>query len=270
MPSLICSSRYTLDSQILRKTAQNLGWETLRLDGDQLPSWFQPPDDQIAFFYTAPHIFDLANQLGRKMVGCPPDWTVNLPPELLRRELRQMTLAEALRLPGKNFVKHALSKAFPAAVYEAKELAAATAKIPPASLVHVGEPVRWTHEFRCFVVDRRVQAVSPYVYDRMIAADYESFPNVPAAELQFVREFAESILQRPDVLSPPAFVLDVGLIAERGWAVVECNECWAAGIYACDPEQVLQTLVQGNAEAGKVSGTSWDFAEHYARACASV
>ena len=270
MPSLICSSRYTLDSQILRRTAQNLGWETLRLDGDQLPSWFQPPDNEIAFFYTAPHVFDLASQLGRKMIGCPPDWTINLPQELLHRDLRQMTLAEALQLGGKNFVKHALSKAFPAAIYETQELAEATGKIHPAALVHVGEPVRWINEFRCFILNRRVLTVSPYVYHGTIAADYDSFPEVPDTELQLVHEFAESILQRPDVSSPPAFVLDVGLIAERGWAVVECNECWAAGIYACDPKLVLQALVQGNAESVKVSGTPWDFSVHYARACVSV
>ena len=89
MPSLICSSRYTIDSRILRKTAQSLGWETLRLDGNTIPDWFDPPDTEIALFYTAPHAFDIAKQLGRTLVGCNPDWTVNLPPELLNRQLRQ-------------------------------------------------------------------------------------------------------------------------------------------------------------------------------------
>jgi len=70
MPSLICSSRYTVDSQILRKTAQSLDWETLRLDGNTIPDWFDPPDSQVAFFYTAPHVFDIARQLGRTMLGC--------------------------------------------------------------------------------------------------------------------------------------------------------------------------------------------------------
>src|SRR4051812_479081 len=98
MPSLIVSSRYTTDSQHLRQAAQELGWETLRLDGQQIPEWFEPPDDQIALFYTAPHAFDLAAQLSRRLLGCPSDWTVRLAPEFLQRELRQCSLAEALDL----------------------------------------------------------------------------------------------------------------------------------------------------------------------------
>jgi hypothetical protein len=34
----------------------------------------------------------------------------------------------------------------------------------------------------------------------------------------------------------------VGLIAGRGWAVVEANHCWGAGIYGCDPPAVLEVL----------------------------
>ena len=104
MPSLICSSRYTVDSQILRKTAQSLGWETLRLDGDKIPDWLEPPDSQIAFFYTAPHAFDIARQLGRTLIGCNPNWTVDLPSELLQRELVQTTLRDALQINQARFV----------------------------------------------------------------------------------------------------------------------------------------------------------------------
>ena len=41
---------------------------------------------------------------------------------------------------------------------------------------------------------------------------------------------------------PPAVVVDVGRIAGRGWAVVEANAAWGAGIYGCEPEQVLAVL----------------------------
>ena len=36
--------------------------------------------------------------------------------------------------------------------------------------------------------------------------------------------------------------LHVGVIAGRGWAVIEQNSAWGSGIYGCDPEQVLQVL----------------------------
>ncbi len=266
MPSLICSSRYTVDSQILRKTAQDLGWETLRLDGNTIPDWFDPPDDQIALFYTAPHAFDIARQLGCQLIGCNPDWTCNLPSEFLLRELRQTSLKEALSQVKGQFVKHSVSKAFPAKIYDADSLAEATPAIHPDSLVHIGEPVTWTHEFRCFVANQSVQAVSPYVYYGEIVADYDSFPVVPTSELEQVHTFARQVIQHPNVATPPAFVLDVGVIADRGWAVVECNECWASGIYACDPANVLQTLLCGSAPTGTIQ-TQWDFSQHYSQAC---
>jgi hypothetical protein len=45
-----------------------------------------------------------------------------------------------------------------------------------------------------------------------------------------------------DVALPPAVVLDVGLIAGRGWAVVEPNAAWGSGVYGCDPAAVLPVL----------------------------
>ena len=267
MPSLVCSSRYTVDSQILRRTAQSLGWETLRLDGNSIPDWFDPPDDQIALFYTPPHAFDIAGQLGRQLVGCHPEWTCNLPGELLLRELRQTTLQTALVQVRGEFVKHSVSKAFPPGVYDANALADATAAISREALVHIGEVVEWTHEFRCFVADQSVQAVSPYVYDGEIVADYDSFPDLPGKELDQARAFAHQVINHPNVKTPRAFVLDVGRIANRGWAVVECNECWCSGIYACDPESVLQTLLRGSTP-NKTIDRAWDFRRHYFEACA--
>ena len=268
MPSLICSSRYTIDSQILRKTAQSLGWETLRLDGNTIPDWFDPPDTEIALFYTAPHAFDIAKQLGRTLVGCNPDWTVNLPPELLNRQLRQTTLEDALRITEPQFVKHSVSKAFPAAVYNNEKLATETTKIHPDSLVHIGEPVEFECEFRCFVSQQCVNTISPYVYDGQIVSDYESFPAIPESDQ--VRSYAETVLNHPDVFSPPAFTLDVGIIRGRGWAVVECNECWASGIYACDPIRVLETLVSAAVQSDTMESPAWNFQQHYTNACANI
>jgi hypothetical protein len=42
------------------------------------------------------------------------------------------------------------------------------------------------------------------------------------------------------VLLPRATVLDIGVI--QGWAVVELNAAWGAGIYGCNPEAVLDVV----------------------------
>ena len=70
---------------------------------------------------------------------------------MLKRELRQATLENALQITKPQFVKHSVSKAFPASVYGAEKLAAETSKIHRDSLVHIGEPVEFEREFRCFV-----------------------------------------------------------------------------------------------------------------------
>jgi hypothetical protein len=36
--------------------------------------------------------------------------------------------------------------------------------------------------------------------------------------------------------------MDVGVIQHRGWAVVELNAAWGAGIYGCDPDEVLEVV----------------------------
>jgi len=265
MPSLIVSSRYTTDSQLLRQVAQELGWETLRLDGPVIPEWFEPPDDQIALFYTAPHAFDLAAQLSRRLLGCPSDWTVRLPSEFLQRELRQCSLAEALALPGGAFVKHAVSKAFPAGVYHAAQLKEVAAHVPLTALVHVGEVVRWQVEYRCFIREGKVQTLSPYRRHGEIREDHTSSLGAPPQEFAAAAAFAECVMSSPEVTAPPAFVLDIGFIADRGWAVVEFNECWASGIYSCDPKLVLPTLLRACVPPS--DDDRWDFQQHYSSAC---
>ena len=266
MPSLILSSRYTTDSQILRQVARDLNWETLRLDGQRLPDWFDPPDNEIAMFYTAPHAFDIASQLGRSLVGCPSDWTTTLSQNFLSREIRQTTLADALGIIEPRFVKHSVSKAFPAAVYTSESLAKATEKLQPTSLVHVGEPVTFDVEYRCFVYGRLIATICPYLRFGNAIADHDDTIGSTSEELNAATAFAQSVLDCDDVYCPPAFVLDVGLIAERGWAVVEFNECWASGIYSCDPKRVLETLVRACVPTHSVEPKS-DFRQHYFKAC---
>ena len=78
------------------------------------------------------------------------------------------------------------------------------------------------------------------------------------------------VLNHPDVSSPPAFALDVGIIRDRGWAVVECNECWASGIYACDPIRVFETLVSAAVHSDIIQTPAWDFHQHYINACLNI
>ena len=64
---------------------------------------------------------------------------------------------------GRRFVKHSLSKAFPSAVYNPETLAEATISVPRNALVHVGEPVNFDVEYRCFIRDLKVVTICAYL-----------------------------------------------------------------------------------------------------------
>ncbi|MFD7843425.1 hypothetical protein ACFV4K_10890 [Nocardia sp. NPDC059764] len=49
----------------------------------------------------------------------------------------------------------------------------------------------------------------------------------------------------PLLPTPLAVVVDIGLIEGRGWAVVEANSAYGAGVYGCDPRRVLDVLARG-------------------------
>ena len=52
----------------------------------------------------------------------------------------------------------------------------------------------------------------------------------------------DRLLDDPRVDIPAALVLDAGVIRDVGPAVVEANTASGAGIYGCDPREVLEVL----------------------------
>ncbi len=82
-----------------------------------------------------------------------------------------------------------------------------------------------------------MKTISLYSVDGELTEVQEYGPNIDAA-----RDFVKEVLRHPEVELPPAVVIDVGMIEQRGWAIVEANPCWGSGIYACDEDAVLDTL----------------------------
>ncbi|GHO62885.1 hypothetical protein KSC_017770 [Ktedonobacter sp. SOSP1-52] len=64
------------------------------------------------------------------------------------------------------------------------------------------------------------------------------------AEGEEAQNFLQALLADPAVQIPPAIVIDIGKIRGRGWAVIEANAAWAAGIYGCNPLQILTVLAR--------------------------
>jgi len=239
MPTLVLPPRYTEDSISLRKAAIEAGWDVERLQGWRAPEWLRHADPVL---YGEPLFAAVvADTLDLALLEPPFNWLTTVSGELLKRDVRFMTLAEARR-EGHSFIKPADDKCFAARIYESGSGLPGSDVLPDATPVLVSEPVRWSVEFRCFVLEDQLVNVSPYLRDgELCRADDGSWPASDEERQQAV-EFLCSVLADDSVSLPPTVVVDIGVIPHRGWAILEANAAWGSGIYGCDPAGVLDVV----------------------------
>jgi hypothetical protein len=124
-------------------------------------------------------------------------------------------------------VKPVTPKQFRGAVYISPEgLAAECRGLPQDTAVFVAETVTLTAEVRSFVLDGHV----------LDAAVYEG-----SAELAGASAFITELT--PTVRLPRTVVVDVGFVANRGWAVIEFNAAWGAGLNGRNATKVLPAIL---------------------------
>jgi hypothetical protein len=242
MPTLILPPRYTDDSVALWRAATAVGWSVIRLQGWRVAP--EEPIDEPVLYGEPLFVATVAQQLALAPLEPPFDFLASMPERFRLREVRFGARSDLASHSFPAFLKPADDKCFPAAVYRsAAELARYA--IPDDTPVLWSEPVSWSIELRCFIVDRRCLALCPYARDGDLAqTDDGSWP-CSEAELSGANAFLQALLSCAEVPLPPAAAIDIGLVAGRGWAVVEANPCWGAGIYGCDPRQVLAVLRAG-------------------------
>jgi hypothetical protein len=215
------------------------------LNAERLTSWRVPAglSQRDPILYGEPLFADVvAGPLGIALIQTPFEWLPSLPQRYLQRVVTSTSLAAARQHTRPAFIKPADDKCFPAQVYAGGAELPDEAVLPPETPVLISAPVNWTVEYRCFVADGQVHTCSPYWRDGALAQAEDGAWPAPAAERDAALAFAHTLLADPHVAVPPAFVLDVGIIAGSGWAVVEANSAWGAGIYGCDPVRVLDVL----------------------------
>lgn len=243
VPVLVLSPRYSEDSRLLRRAALQLGWHVERLGGWEVPERLLPR--KLIFSGELGYIQVIADKLSWALLDAPVDWLISLARAYRQRSIEMTTLANARKLAHPAFVKPATGKAFVSGVYPmGAELPVESQRLSKATPVLIAEPVQWEIEFRFFVLERRVMTGSSYwrgdCSTRRKGGKWEAWPTERAA----AQDFLHTLLTDPAVQLPPAIVIDIGKINGRGWAVIEANAVWAAGIYGCDPLQVLPILAR--------------------------
>ena len=236
MPTLVLTPRFTDDAQALWRAAGRLGWAVERLPSWRVPECLLTVTDPVLYLegLFAP---TLAEQFGLRLLEPAVDWLPLLPEAYRKREVRLTTFGEALTQTTPAFIKPPNDKSFPAKVYTGSELPDGYDDEYP---VLVAEVVVWETEFRAFILDRTVRAISVYLRDGEVQRENDFAQSDD--EVAEARAFVDELLADPRVDLPRATVIDVGVIPGKGWAVVEQNAAWGSGIYGCDPEAVLDVL----------------------------
>ena len=223
MPTLILSPRHSEDSDAIDGAAIRAGWRVFRPDGWRAPSDFSSPDG-IALYGEALFVRVIADQVGCVLLEASHDWLASLPEQYRKRHVIATTLEHATHFTEPAFIKPAGDKAFDSKVFSSgAELAERAHDLSGQIDVLVSEPVEWEVELRSFVLDGEVMTITPYIVNGELAKTEEGlwlhFPDLESE----AQRFASNVLSGSGISYPPSFVLDIGLIRGRGWAVLETN-----------------------------------------------
>lgn len=236
MPTLILTPRFTEDAQALWRAANRLGWDVQRLRSWQVPDELRSIADPVLYLEG---LFGqtLAAEFGLRLLEPPLDWLPNLPEEFRKRRVSLSTLGACRGMVEPAFIKPPNDKSFPARVYTGAELPIEYDRDTP---ILVADVVAWEKEFRCFILDRQIRTISVYLRNGELQRERDFAAS--ETELAEVESFVDLLLADTRIDLPRTAVLDVGVIHDRGWAVVEQNAAWGSGIYGCDPVRVLEVL----------------------------
>ena len=190
--------------------------------------WSPPPIERATARLYGNDTFALvvAQVLGVSLVSPADDLLIRLPALWVKRDLRVCSLAEAGGLAYPAFVKPLTPKMFRAVVYEDSSALAAECKgLEPGTQIVVSEVVDFVAEARSFILDGRVLDVAVYEGE---------------AALDDARVLLDEVSQ--SALLPATCVLDLGFIRDRGWAIVEANASWGAGLNGCRAERIIPAI----------------------------
>jgi len=251
MPTLLLPTRSLPSGPALAEASRGKGWGVWVLDEGPAIE----PDDKLVFYGGSDVALATAARFGLALIEPPLDLLACIPQKFSQRTVHFARFRDLHRLKQRTFIKPAdpCNKSFDAGIYTDIRDIRAPHGIDADTPILLAEPVEWLAEYRFFVLENEVVAGSPYLsfgrpnwkpYDRG-GKDAQASPKA--------RSLCDSLLKQTTVALPPAFVIDIGLIEDRGWAVVEFNPIWCAGLLGADPARVLDAMSRVCQRSGSVS-----------------
>ncbi|MFE6844459.1 ATP-grasp domain-containing protein [Streptomyces sp. NPDC057686] len=237
LPVLLLSAPRTSTAELIARAAAWRGYDVAERAADAV--------GRRAYWYGGPlAAARLVGLLGLGLLEPADDWLTHLPHPLLRRSVRLTTLAEARALRERAFVKPPSAKIdlLPAAVYE--DGTALPGGLDGSMPVLVSGVVEFTAEYRLFVLDGEAVTGSRYaVHGHLDPAPLDADS----------RAFGRTVLEATAAGLPSAVCLDIGRLADGGWAVVEANMAWFAHCYAAEPDRALDVVLRAAGPIGAVA-----------------
>lgn len=238
MPTFVLSTMDQTFARALAEAARQQNWFVYAFDED--PE--RRPEGKVVYYGGLDVSLAIASKLGLVLLEPPLDLVARLPLEFRRRSVEFGRFADLERLRTPAFVKPAdpLNKAFDAGIYSPGMRP--RRQVSPSEPILVAEPVEWLAEFRCFVLEGRIVTWSPYLSfgrPNWRPIDPAKTPTETPSHLEVI---CQRLAAKSGLRLPPAFVVDVGLIEDRGWAVVEFNPAWCSGLLGAHPRKVLAVL----------------------------
>ncbi|NUP09163.1 MAG: ATP-grasp domain-containing protein [Polyangiaceae bacterium] len=167
----------------------------------------------------------LEQKLDLALISPADDLLTKLGFAFLGRRVATTTTA-SMSGPFPAFVKSLIPKQIRSRLYlNGADLAVECEGLEPDTGLLVSEPIDIVAEARSFIVDANV----------LDCALYEG-----SADLAAARAFAVTVARESCV--PKAVVLDVALLRDGRWVVIEFNAAWGAGLNGCDPMLVLPAI----------------------------
>lgn len=262
--TLLLAPRYDDDSQLLWREAVKRGWGTERLDYvvSPLHAAKLTADGRRPAIYGG-HIWGetIARQLDLTLMSPLADWLAHLPYDMVKRGLRVTTLqkltgemsifprtVETAFIKSLDWPQHCTSRVY----YSLDDLPSVIGNVHAPILV--SEPVKFTREFRAFVLDHEIAAFSPYARGPEGTLDVDlSRADVSVAETCHAW-LSDALMEMPQL--PRAVVVDVGMLESGEVAVVEANPAWCSGLYRCDPSRVLDVIEAATVTAAETATLS--------------
>jgi len=234
--TLLLASFSLPSAQQLASAAARKGWKSYALD--ETPN--VPITGPRTFYGGSDRAAEHAARFELSLIEPPLDLLARVPANLLARTVRFGTLAKMRHLPGPIFIKPAdpILRNFDAGVHRSVADVRGRTAIDEQTLVLVSEPVEWTAEYRCFIRERKVAAWSPYLSFGRPVWKPGSAGELPAN----LAAFCQRLVTHMEQILPPAFVVDVGVLDDGRWAVVEFNPAWCSSILGANVENVLTVI----------------------------